>query len=82
MVRSSHVERNGHHYVNGLAAVPEAEQHALLRAHPDLYESSDGAVRLAIRGGQLALSSLAFAPGFATGQPGAGISWDAMRSVY
>ncbi len=78
----SHVERNGHHYVNGLAAVPEAEQQALLRAHPDLYESSDGAVRLAIRGGQLALSSLASAPGFATGQPGAGISWDAMRSVY
>jgi hypothetical protein len=78
----SHVERNGHHYVNGLAAVPEAEQQALLKLHPGLYETSDGAVRLAIRGGQLALSSLATAPGFATGKPGAGISWDAMRSVY
>lgn len=78
----SHVERNGHHYVNGLAAAPEAEQQALLRAHPGLYEHSDGAVRLAIREGQLDLSSLATAPGFATGKPGAGISWDAMRSVY
>ncbi|AGU49058.1 hypothetical protein VAPA_1c19520 [Variovorax paradoxus B4] len=78
----SHVERNGHHYVNGLAAVPEAEQRALLKLHPGLYELSDGAVRLAIRGGQLDLSSLATAPGFATGKPGAGISWDAMRSVY
>ncbi|MGJ7564190.1 enolase C-terminal domain-like protein [Variovorax sp. GB1R11] len=78
----SHVERNGHHYVNGLAAAPEAEQQALLKLHPGLYEQSDGAVRLAIRDGQLDLSSLATAPGFATGQPGAGISWDAMRSVY
>jgi len=78
----SHVERNGHHYVDGLAAAPEAEQQALLSSHPDLYELSDGAVRLAIRGGQLALSSLVTAPGFATGKPGAGISWDAMRSVY
>jgi hypothetical protein len=78
----SHVERNGHHYVNGLAAAPEAEQQALLRAHPGLYETSGGAVRLAIRDGQLDLSSLATAPGFATGRPGAGISWDAMRSVY
>jgi hypothetical protein len=64
------------------AAVPEAEQQALLRAHPGLYELSDGAVRLAIRDGQLDLSSLATAPGFATGKPGAGISWDAMRPVY
>ena len=36
----------------------------------------------AIREGQLDLSSLNAAPGFATGKPGAGISWDAMRSVY
>lgn len=54
----------------------------MLKLHPGLYEPSDGAVRLAICGGQLALSPLATAPGFATGKPGAGISWDAMRSVY
>jgi hypothetical protein len=78
----SHVERNGHHYVNGLAAAPETEQQALLKLHPGLYQHSEGAVRLAIRDGQLDVSSLATAPGFATGKPGAGISWDAMRSVY
>ncbi|KQW64861.1 enolase C-terminal domain-like protein [Variovorax sp. Root411] len=78
----SHVERNGHHYVNGLAAVPEAEQQSLQKLHPGLYETSDSAVRLAIRDGQLNVSSLASTPGFATGRPGAGISWDAMRSVY
>jgi L-alanine-DL-glutamate epimerase-like enolase superfamily enzyme len=78
----SHVERNGHHYVNGLAAAPEAEQQALLRLHPGLYERSNGAVRLAIHDGQIDLSSLITAPGFSSGVSGAGISWDAMRSVY
>jgi hypothetical protein len=53
-----HVERNGHHYVDGMAALPEAEQRAFLAAHPDLYERAHGAVRLAIRGGRLALGSL------------------------
>jgi len=61
----THVERNGHHYVNGMAALPEAEQNRFLAAHPDLYERSHGAVRLAIRNGRIALGSLA-TPGFAT----------------
>jgi hypothetical protein len=62
----THVERNGHHYVNGMAALPQAEQQAFLRVHPDLYEHSHGAVRLRIRDGEIALASLA-APGFASG---------------
>jgi hypothetical protein len=62
----SHVERNGHHYVNGMAGLPEAEQAAFLAAHPDLYERSHGAVRLKITNGILALGSL-FAPGYASG---------------
>jgi hypothetical protein len=62
----THVERNGHHYVDGMAALPQAEQQAFLRAHPDLYEHSHGAVRLRIRDGEIALGSLA-APGFASG---------------
>jgi hypothetical protein len=62
----THVERNGHHYVNGMAALPQAEQDAFLRAHPDLYERSFGAVRLRIQGGEIALGSLA-TPGFASG---------------
>ena len=54
----AHVERNGHHYVNGMAGLPHAEQEAFLRAHPDLYERSHGAVRLRITKGQLAIGSL------------------------
>ena len=53
-----HVERNGHHYVNGMAGLPAAEQQAFLAAHPDLYHRSGGAVRLKIAGGLLAIGSL------------------------
>jgi hypothetical protein len=55
----THVERNGHHYVNGMAAQPQAEQDHFLRAHPDVYERSHGAVRLKIKDGRIAISSLA-----------------------
>jgi L-alanine-DL-glutamate epimerase-like enolase superfamily enzyme len=54
-----HVERNGHHYVNGMAALPAREQQAFLDAHPDMYERSHGAVRLKIRDGRIAIGSLA-----------------------
>jgi hypothetical protein len=54
----THVERNGHHYVNGMAAQPQPEQEAFLAAHPDVYERSHGAVRLHIREGRIALGSL------------------------
>ena len=62
----THVERNGHHYVNGMAAQGRQEQLAFLAAHPDVYEDTQGAVRLAIRDGRIALGSLA-GPGFASG---------------
>jgi hypothetical protein len=61
-----HIERNGHHYVNGMVGAPQIEQSAFLEAHPDLYERSGGTVRLVIRAGQLSLRSLA-SPGFASG---------------
>ncbi len=71
----THVERNGHHYVNGMAGLPEAEQAAFLAAHPDLYERSHGAVRLRIRSGRIAIGSLD-CPGFATS---AEPEWAAMQ---
>ncbi|HKB53053.1 MAG TPA: enolase C-terminal domain-like protein [Ramlibacter sp.] len=61
----THVERNGHYYVDGMAAQPRAEQDAFLAAHPDLYERSHGAVRLKVSGGRIALGSLQCA-GFAS----------------
>ena len=62
-----HVERNGHHYVNGFAGehASEVEQRAFLTAHSGLYEDSHGGVRLAIRDGLIDISSLE-APGFAS----------------
>jgi hypothetical protein len=72
-----HVERNGHHYVNGMAGLPEAEQSAFLAAHPDLYERSHGAVRLKISDGRLNIASLA-AQGFASG---AYPDWDALAPL-
>ena len=77
----SHVERNGHHYVNGMAALPAEEQAAFLAMHPPLYEHRDGATRLRIVQGELDLTSLQ-APGFGTGRAGGGIAWDAMRTGW
>ena len=74
----THVERNGHHYVNGMAGLPEHEQDAFLRAHPDLYERSHGAVRLRITKGELAIGSLDCA-GYASG---ALPDWNHMREMH
>jgi hypothetical protein len=68
MLGLSHVERNGHHYVDGFAGQGAdcAEQQRFLSAHADLYEESHGSVRLAIRDGWIDLRSLGRS-GFASG---------------
>jgi hypothetical protein len=72
----THVERNGHHYVNGMAGLPAEEQHAFLTAHDDLYEHSHGAVRVRIVNGDMQLRSLSV-PGYASA---ALPDWNSMRS--
>ena len=73
----THVERNGHHYVNGMAGLPDEEQEAFLSGHPDLYERSHGAVRLKISRGNISLKSLG-CPGYASrAMP----DWKAMREM-
>ncbi len=74
----THVERNGHHYVNGMAALDADEQQAFLDAHPDLYQRSHGAVRLRIDRGELAIGSLHRGAGFASG---AAPDWLSMRPM-
>ena len=54
----THVERNGHHYVDGFGTAPDAEAEAFADAHPSLYDTRDGRVRLAVRNGRLDLTSL------------------------
>ena len=72
-----HVERNGHHYVNGMAGLPRQEQDRFLNEHPDLYELSHGAVRVRIKGGMMQMKSLD-GPGFASrAMP----DFDAMRRM-
>ncbi len=75
IIGATHVERNGHHYVNGMHGLPEDEQRAFLRAHEDLYEHSHGAVRLRITHGDMHIRSLA-GPGYASG---AMPQWNSMR---
>lgn len=65
LIGVTHAERNGHHYVDGFADTPAAEADRFLNAHPDLYASDGGKVRLAIHDGDLVTGSLN-SPGFAT----------------
>lgn len=58
LIGCAHVERNGHHYVDGMAVAPRDEQRAFLAAHPDVYRDDAGTVRLAISGGRIAIASL------------------------
>jgi hypothetical protein len=64
----NHVERNAHHFIDGMSSAPEAEQQSFLAAHPALYQQPPGKpVRLKVQeGGRLDLSSLG-CPGFAVG---------------
>ncbi|CAN5895144.1 mandelate racemase [soil metagenome] len=66
LIGLTHVERNGHHYVDGFSGQggSNAEAHGFLRAQPGLYEASGDKVRLAVHDGMLDITSLT-APGFA-----------------
>lgn len=67
LIGLTHVERNGHHYVNGFAGqgASSAEAAAFAQAQPGLYERTEGGnARVRVQAGRLDLRSLA-APGFA-----------------
>jgi Enolase C-terminal domain-like len=62
----THIERNGHHYVNGFGTAPEQEALSFAKAHPSIYlGSASQRPRLRIHKGQLDLQSL-YVPGFAS----------------
>ena len=65
------VERNGHHYFQGLAQFPAALQEHALRQHPDLYsrDENGGWPRLILRDGRLQLGSVNAAPFGVPGEP-------------
>jgi hypothetical protein len=72
-----HVERNGHHFIDGMSFAPEAEQAAFAAAHPDLYSRDGGPARLRIDRGRLRLGSLD-CPGFAVA---AGVDFASLRPM-
>lgn len=81
LIGLTHVERNGHHYVNGFAGqgAPPAEALAFAQAQPGLYEQVPGGnARLQVKDGELDLRSLT-APGFAAG---AEPDWASLQTLH
>ncbi|WP_420963422.1 mandelate racemase [Brucella sp. IR073] len=71
-----HVERNGHHYVDGMQGADDEEARAWHRAHGDLYrQAPDGRLRLTIQNGRLSL-------GTTLGAAGLGICGDAAAASF
>jgi hypothetical protein len=70
----THIERNGHHYVNGFGLAPAAEADAFARAHAGFYDQH---ARLRVVGGQLDITSL-HVPGFASA---ASPRWDRLTPI-
>ena len=66
LIGADHVERNGHHFANGMSGAGQPEQTAYRAAHPDLYGHADGHTRLMIRDGRISLESVAAAHGLGT----------------
>lgn len=62
-----HVERNGHHFIDGFNGRPKAEAISFMEAHPDLYADTSRGPRLKIREGVLEIGSLA-AAGFGSAE--------------
>ncbi|WP_353191170.1 hypothetical protein [Pandoraea pnomenusa] len=70
----THIERNGHHYVAGMAGAGEEEQRAFAKGHPALYawrpgrdahDNSGGSLQLRVNDGDIALTDL-YGEGFAS----------------
>jgi hypothetical protein len=58
-----HVERNGHHFVDGFAGQSKADAVRFMEAHSDLYADTPRGPRLSIREGVLDLGSVVDAVG-------------------
>jgi hypothetical protein len=74
----AHIERNGHHYVDGFGIAPPEEAEAFAAAHPGFYDTRGTRPRLAVHAGRLDLSSLHTA-GFASA---AMPRWDSLTPIH
>jgi hypothetical protein len=74
-----HIERNGHHYVDGFGMAPAAEAEAFAAAHAGFYETdTTGRPHLAVHHGQIDLNSL-HTTGFASA---AAPLWHSLQSIH
>jgi len=73
----THVERNGHHYVNGMAGADASEQQRFLEAHPGLYHRINGRVCTRIENGRMDIGSLQCAGYGTAAEP----DWTAMNEM-
>jgi hypothetical protein len=79
MLGITHVERNGHHYVDGFGPAPAHEVEAFAATHPTLYVRHAGHLGLDIRAGTLPTVSLLSVPGFASGTEPDWVSLNGLR---
>jgi hypothetical protein len=73
-----HIERNGHHYVDGFGIAPLGEAQAFTDAHRGLYEITSGRARLVVSNGCLDLRSL-YVSGFASA---AAPEWISLQPIH
>lgn len=80
LVGAGHVERNGHHYVDGMQGAGPAEAAAWLEAHGDLYRAGpSNRPRLVIEGGRIRLGSALRAPGIGVAGSAAAATFAALE---
>lgn len=76
-----HVERNGHHYVNGMFGANALEKKMFLNSYPNLYIQDEGNIHLNIQDGLIDLRDIN-CNGFASNVQGACIDWNSFSTNY
>ncbi|KAA3511673.1 mandelate racemase [Agrobacterium rosae] len=79
LLNLGHIERNGHHYVDGMQGASASEDAAWLSAHGDLYRDHQGRARLTMQNGQLSLDTILAAKGLGAAQAAAQATFQTLQ---
>lgn len=79
LIGLDHIERNGHHYVDGMHGASEVENATWIASHGDLYSDDQGHARLSIKNGQLLLKTVLAAKGLGVEQSAARATFQTLR---
>jgi hypothetical protein len=74
-----HIERNGHHYVDGMHGASGPENAEWMSTHGDLYANHQGRARLSIKNGQLSLLTVLAAKGLGVEESAARATFQTLR---